>query len=124
AGGYAAAWRLADDPQAAVRLLRGRLTGAAAPKDNIPALIADLAAAQFKTRDKADRRLRELGGWAEPALRAALAANPSPEMKRRAEAILASITDIPAPTGDELRRVRTVYLLERIGSAVARVLLT
>jgi WD40 repeat protein len=124
APGFTAAWRLTDDPQAAVPLLRDRLTGAVAPHDNVAALIADLGAAQFKAREKAERRLRELGAWAEPALRAALAGTPSPEAKRRAEAILAAITDIPAPTGDEMRRVRAVFVLERIASKDARELLT
>jgi hypothetical protein len=87
-------------------------------------LLADLDGDSFERREAAVKRLKELGLQAEPALRAALRAKPSPEQKRRIEAVLAALPQAPQPpSAEELRQLRAVIVLERIGSPEARRLL-
>jgi hypothetical protein len=58
---------------------------------------------------------------AEPALTRALANDPSPEARRRIEQLLHQVTEERLyPTADQLRAVRAVEVLERIGSPQAR----
>src|SRR5262249_62094901 len=63
------------------------------------------------------------GGGERPAprLRRALAANPSPESRRRLEALLAGLD--PASAAEQRRRLRGVRLLEEMGGPGARALL-
>src|SRR5205807_1542281 len=57
-------------------------------------LIANLDDSKFAVREAAAKALRELGMDAEPAMRQALQNTPSPELRRRLEALLAIL---PAP---------------------------
>ncbi|HTU89812.1 MAG TPA: hypothetical protein VMF69_06935 [Gemmataceae bacterium] len=92
--------------------------------DGISKLLADLDSDSFKLREAAVKRLKELGLQAEPALRAALAAKPSLEQRRRIEAILAALSEMPEkPAPEELRQLRALIVLERIGTPEARRLL-
>lgn len=114
--------RLAEAPKEALPYLRERVkpypTAAAGETRR---LLADLDDEAFARREAATKRLRELGLRAEPALRAALKAKPSLETKRRIEPILASLREVPpAPTTEELRQLRALIVLERIGSPEAR----
>jgi hypothetical protein len=67
------------------------------------------------------RDLEALKDEARPALRRALADNPSAEVRKRLEELLSR----PAllPPGEALRRVRAVEVLERLGTPEARRLL-
>jgi hypothetical protein len=56
-----------------------------------------------------------LGEVAHPALRAALAARPSEEFRRRAEQLLEG-----PPSRERLRTVRALEVLEHVGTAEAR----
>jgi hypothetical protein len=85
-------------------------------------LIADLDADAFKVRQRANRELAEAGPDAAAALRAALKGEPTPEAKRRIEELLARIGKKIAPP-EELRSLRAVEVLERIGTPQARALL-
>jgi hypothetical protein len=49
-----------------------------------------------------------------PALRDALRANPSPEQRRRLDALLIPAGKTPRPRGEELRGVRAVEVLARL----------
>src|SRR5262249_48174716 len=62
--------------------------------------------------------LARVGGRAEPELRAALAGEPSAEVRRGGEALRAALDGSPA--GESLRAARAVRVLERVGTAVAR----
>jgi RNA polymerase sigma factor (sigma-70 family) len=107
---------LAHGPEA-VTLLNERLRPAApADREKISRLIAALDDEKFTVRDDATAKLRESGGAAEPALRAALNGKPSPEKRRRLEELLQRC-DASAPL---LREVRAVEALERIGTPEAR----
>src|SRR5207253_550583 len=108
-------------PEDALPWLRERLPGSADEQASATKWAADLDSARFADRERAARELERLGSEAEPALRGLLAGRPSPEARRRAEAILANSAGRLAP--EALRHHRAVAVLERIGTPDARVLL-
>jgi RNA polymerase sigma factor (sigma-70 family) len=121
---WRAVWRLSDFPKEAVTLLRGRIeTVPAAPADETRSLLTDLDSDAFAKREAALSKLKKLGPAAEPALRQALQNNPSLEKKRRIEELLTSFDTPTAPTAEELRALRAVTVLERVGSPAARAVL-
>ena len=80
-------------------------------------LVRDLGADSFDVRERATAELGALGEVVAPALETALAGKPEPEVKRRAERLLAGIkTDAPG----RLRQVRAVEALEHAGTPEAR----
>ena len=107
---------LALNPERAVPLLREHLR----PMDDhrLPQWIADLNSDDFEKREAASRGLATLGEMARPALEKALASDPGPEVRRRAEALLEKLKGAVAP--EELRGVRAVDVLEQIGTDAAR----
>jgi hypothetical protein len=66
--------------------------------------------------------LRRLGEHAEPALRAALAAEPSLEARKRIEELREGIRALRTRP-EHLRELRAVEILEQIGTSSARLLL-
>jgi RNA polymerase sigma factor (sigma-70 family) len=123
ARGYAAAWRLTAAPQAAVPLLRRHLRPVAeADLAEARRLVADLNADAFAVREKAFQRLEALGDTALPALRQALAKDPPPEVRRRAEELVQKAHGALA-AGDRLRVLRALAVLEHAGTPEARRLL-
>jgi hypothetical protein len=115
----AAISRLADVPEQATALLRDRLRPAqAVPADEMRRLIADLDADEFARREAVVKRLAELGELADAALREALRGQPSPEARRRIEALLAEPPTVRLP--EARRGLRAVRLLESIGTPEAR----
>jgi hypothetical protein len=83
--------------------------------------IADLDSEQFAVRDAATKELAALGERVRPALRRALEGKPSAEVRRRLVGLLA--TPQRVPTGEVLRELRAIWVLERIGTIEARQLL-
>jgi hypothetical protein len=103
----------------ALALLKERLQPvAAADKETIARLIADLDHEEFAKRDDATKHLGEMGDAAEPALRAALNEKTPPERRRRVESLLKQRDDSPSAT--LLASVRGIEALERIGTPEAR----
>jgi WD40 repeat protein len=84
-------------------------------------LIADLDSEQFAERDAAAKELAKLGEQIEPDLRRVLKGQPSPEVTKRIESILARLQG--QPSGESLRALRAIQVLEYIGTAEARDLL-
>src|SRR5262249_24321843 len=78
----------------------------------------------FAVRATAEKELLHLGDLAAPALEQALAGKPSLELRRRAELILASLKEGAVNNPALLRSLRAVEVLERIGNAEARQVLT
>jgi hypothetical protein len=72
----------------------------------------------FDVRESAAKELSALGEGIEPALRQALKGKRSAEVRRRIEQLLDGFRNVP--TGDSIRVVRAVEVLERIGTAEAR----
>jgi hypothetical protein len=124
---YRAIAALSHTPDETLPLLRKHVRPARA--DGAPPLarlIADLDADAFAVREKASRQLQSRGPAVIPALREALAANPSPEARRRMEAVLEVVGNKKPherTTADERRVLRAVAVLERIGTPEARQML-
>jgi hypothetical protein len=121
--GQAAVWTLAAAPRDSVPFLAKHLRPAVLPDNQqLTRWIADLDSAVFADREKASRELERQGELAESRLRKALADNPSPETRRRIEALLNKLQG-PITSAETLRSIRTVEVLEHIGSPEARQLL-
>jgi RNA polymerase sigma factor (sigma-70 family) len=121
---YAAIWSLADAPKEAVPFLRGRLRPMTGPsEEQVKALIAKLDAPGFAAREAAEKELREFGDAIAPALRAALKAKLTGEQKTRVERLLTEVTNPVLGSGDRLRQLRAVTVLEQTATDDARKLL-
>jgi WD40 repeat protein len=120
---YDAMCMLAADPSQAVRFLKDHLPPAApADADKIAKLIAELDSDEFTVREKANEELDKISDAAAPLLRKALEADPSPEACKRLEKVLARAAG-KAPSGEQLRSLRAVELLEMMATPEARQLL-
>jgi hypothetical protein len=84
-------------------------------------LLADLDSREFNVREKASQELEKLAEVAEPALKNALEGRPSLEARRRIERVLEKLKEERLhPSGDRLRLIRAVEVLEQIGNQQAR----
>jgi WD40 repeat protein len=118
-----AIWELVADPEGSVPFLATLLKPVTAPDAaEIARLIEDLGTDVFGKRAAAQSRLRKIGEPAVPALRAALGGSPPLEQSRRLEKLIQELAPA-ALEGDPLRRLRSLEVLERIGSVEARRLL-
>ncbi|HYT88357.1 MAG TPA: hypothetical protein VEL76_06525, partial [Gemmataceae bacterium] len=123
---YQAIQQLSKDPEQTTAWLAKQLRPAVGvAKDTIRRLLVDLDSKEFAVREKATRELLRHGEVAEFALRELLAGQPSLEVRRRAEGILAkleerSIKPPPIPSGEALRQLRALEILERLGTPTAR----
>ena len=84
--------------------------------------IADLDSEQFAVRQAAAANLLKVGEQAVPALRELLASSPPLETRKRAEDLVNRLTG-GTLTSEQLRTVRAVEALERMGTPEARGLL-
>ncbi len=116
--------RLVRSRSVAIAFITAKLSPLAAPV--VPAItthVQELDSDDFATRENAMHNLRAHGAKAELALRRRLEDSTSLEMRHRIETLLESI---PAPllklpvSGDTLREVRAVEVLEHIGSPEAQ----
>jgi WD40 repeat protein len=120
---YRSVVRLVASPAEACAFLSRHLTPALAiPSERMRALLRELDSVRFVEREAASRKLLDLGAEGDIALRDALKGSLSPEVRRRIEAVIELRAACPYST-DELRRCRTVLVLEWIGSGPARSLL-
>jgi hypothetical protein len=113
-------------PAETVPFLGKRLRPVCRPDPNrLTELLAKLDDERFKVRERATRELENLAETAEPGLKKTLASEPSPEARRRIEKVLEKLkNDRLHPPADRMRLVRAVEVLEMIGSAEARQVLT
>ena len=87
----------------------------------VAGLVQDLGAAEFARREAAEQELTAIADAVVPDLKQATRSD-SAEVRQRAERLLAGATR-PVLTGEPLRVVRAVEVIERAGTAAARVLL-
>lgn len=73
---------------------------------------------RFPARDRAGKELMQLGRSAEPYLRRALAAGPSPQARRALKVLLHDLTE-GGPRPDDLRAMRAAELLETFATPEA-----
>jgi WD40 repeat protein len=114
---------MAQRPKA-VAFLKDRLKGKApdGTAARIRQWITDLDDDNFAVRQSASRELAKAGVAAVPALRAALEAGPSPEVRWRVETLLKTLASPPSETmtRELLRTIRAVEVLEEIGTPEAQ----
>lgn len=120
AKGYAAVWRLQQDPARAVPFLSKRLPPVPRPSEDWPALIRQLDSDQFEQRESASRRLKACGRAAEDALRQALKDKPTIEQRKRIESLLANLERSSRLPLSDFRTARAVAVLEGINTEEAR----
>ncbi len=120
-----ARWTLAADAAQTLPFLAKRLRPAAAVTPEVMArLLRDLDDDAFAVRGNAREELEKLGVNAEPDLRQALKKTVSPEVRRSVEELLAAVDEQrKCPSGEVLRGLRAVELLEQIGGRDARQML-
>jgi WD40 repeat protein len=120
--GARAVWRLAEHPREAVALIKERLPRLGNDAERLARLIKQLDDDLFERRQQAAKELDGLGRAAAPALREALRHDPSAEVRRRIETLLAKHDPRPRllPEGDTLRLARAIHGLELIGTSEAR----
>ena len=88
----------------------------------IAALIADLDHDQFAHRERATKELEKIGEPVGPALRKVLNDKPSPEVRKRIDALLKAI-DEKDLSPESLRNLRALQVVESIGTPeVSRIL--
>jgi len=103
-----------------------RLRDTSVDKDlpaRIQKLLADLDADAFDVRDRATDELVKIGGPAIEAVRSLTASAPSDEVRYRARFILRKLNAHTTPVSEAGRMARVVRVLERAGTADARVLM-
>jgi WD40 repeat protein len=121
-----ALWKLVAAGDGSVAFLRTSIHPAVCPAsaEAIARLVADLDHPQFATRTKAKAQLVQLAELAEPALLEAQQKHPSLELRQRIDELLKVIVDERSrPSGDRLRDLRAVEILEQIHTPAARELL-
>jgi WD40 repeat protein len=112
--------RLSASGDQAIELIKKRVRPASPPDPKrLTQLLADMEKDRFSVRRKAESELEALGDLAEPALRKALGQNPPLEMHTRLVRLLDKLAR-HVHTPELLRDLRSVELLELIGSARAR----
>jgi dipeptidyl aminopeptidase/acylaminoacyl peptidase len=122
---HRAAAELAADPDRATPFLAERLRAHPLSEREIDRRIADLDADAFAVRERASAELRQAGDAVEAALRREATHGPPPEARRRIGELLQALPP-PKPgvlTGETVRTVRALGVLERAGTAEARRLL-
>jgi hypothetical protein len=105
-----------------VRFLGEHLRPAAGESRKVDRLLADLDSDDFPVRERASAALAALGEAAEPALRKALEGEPSPEVRRRVEALMQKLHS-RSLSAEEARALRAVEALEYCETPEARRLL-
>ncbi len=120
-----AVWTLAAAPEQALRLLTKRVQPVAPPApEAVAMLIHDLDDDAYDVRVKARRELEKLGPLAERAMREARQSVSSAEVRKRLDAILATMDEqTKSPSGDAIRGLRAVEVLEQIGGRDAKQML-
>jgi WD40 repeat protein len=111
---------LSADPKQVTPFLRERLRPAVPVAPAVlDRWIADLQSDKYSERAKASEALEKLGDLAVPSLTKVLAGRPTLEARRRAEKLLDRLTGGPL-SGEQVRLVRALEVLERQGTAEAR----
>ncbi|HUU21756.1 MAG TPA: WD40 repeat domain-containing protein, partial [Phycisphaerae bacterium] len=124
ADAWRAAGRLIAAGDRAADFLKGRLKPAQ-PIDpvRLGRLLAELDDTQYATREKAQKELRTIGRDALPAMREALRKTQSLEVRSRLRMLVDELDTFTNNTPEEMRRIRALSVLERIGSRRAAAVL-
>lgn len=118
--GFAAIRYLSADPPAALRLITTRVKPIATvdPKA-VTVLIEKLGSSEFAEREAASKELATLAPAAVDQLRQAIGKSDSPEVRARLDVLLSGARETKL-SGEPLRAVRAIEVLERVGTPEAR----
>jgi WD40 repeat protein len=119
---YTSIWTLGAVGDPAVAYLKEKLQPVQSVGDQVRELLPKLDGEKYATREAAFGALKKLGPVIEMDLCAALEGKVSPEMRKRLQKLVDSWEKRPT-SAEELRGVRAIQVLERIGSAEARAVL-
>jgi WD domain, G-beta repeat len=120
AAAFSAVCDLTASPEIALALCERHLKPAPAVEaKEVQNLIGQLDAPHYKNREKATVELLRIGDRALPEIEEALSDMPSPEMQKRLEDLLATLSGI-VHGKDALRVLRAVEVLERIGTPASK----
>jgi RNA polymerase sigma factor (sigma-70 family) len=114
---YRALVALTGGPGRVGGYFKGILKPSVIDPGRITRLIAQLDDDAFAVRERASAELEKLGGLAKTALREALKARPSAEVRQRVRRLLDRPSTATSP--EQLRSLRAVEVLERIGTREA-----
>src|SRR5262249_50316922 len=118
--GFRALRALAAAPEAAVALLRDKLSATPqADPQRLARLLEEVDGDPFAVRERATAELERVGLEAEPALHKKLADRPSAEARQRIETVLTKLEQ-RAVSGHSLQLIRGLEALEGIGTAESR----
>jgi hypothetical protein len=111
---------MSADPEHSVPYIKQQLKPATPLETGrVRLLLIQLDDSQYKLREQAIAELRQMGDQVVPHLDKALTANPPLEVRRRLELLRNHFMSLPF-SGERLRLVRAVEVLERIGNTPAR----
>jgi WD40 repeat protein len=115
---------LAAAGDAAAELLGRKLESVKGPKaEEVARLVEGLGDRQYAARQRSYEELAKLGVLVEGSLRQAAKDGGNEEVRARAEQLLAAMDDPSQRSGEALRQMRAVYVLQRIGTAKAMAVL-
>jgi hypothetical protein len=115
-------WHLFDHADKACQLLSSRLKPISPIKDTAEQ-ITRLDDSKYAVREEAMKELASRGESIEGDLLSAIKVAKSEEQRKRLEVLLTKLDPATPPAGDVLRGLRSIWLLERIGTPEARKLL-
>jgi hypothetical protein len=116
---YRAMCALSATPSQALALFQKELKPMPVVEEKeIAALLTNLEADEFKTREQATAELEKLGEQAVPAVKKALVGKPGLEARKRLEHLLEQLTTQTSPV--VLRSLRALEVLEHAGTTEAR----
>jgi WD40 repeat protein len=118
---HRAVWTLSAMPKESVDFLKERLLPQQPDPARLKRLLAALDDDDFDEREKAQKELESLGFLVHAALRKTLETTPSAEVRLRISRLLRRLEGSMAV--EELRSVRSIEVLERLGTPEARAVL-
>ena len=117
---FQAVWTFALAPEQALPWLTERLHPVSTPDAaRVARLIRDLDDDEFFIRDEAEKELAKLGELAAPALKTALGDKPSLHVRTTLERFLQRV-EYESPAPEQLQALRSVSVLEKMGTPEAR----
>jgi hypothetical protein len=116
---HRAFWTFMANSDAAMLTIKDKLKLAIADGEQVQKLIQELDDDDFEVRSRATAELEDLGELASDALRKAAGKTELPEVQRRLKDLLDRLEAFPV-SGERLRALRAMRLLDQIGTADAR----
>jgi hypothetical protein len=117
---YKAMWILGESPRQALPFLKEHVMPLEGVDPNlVQRLLAELDDSDFEIREKAAKELAKMGYEIEPALHKALEGQISMETRRRVQEIVDLLPTRALATGETVRTLRAIQVLERIGTKEA-----